>query len=241
MQTADVSSSRVCQDVDMPVLPASRAGTLLEIKGRAVPYSFWPMRRGTRRFGLQSNLFTPNPWVIVASYVKKHAPASTRAAALAFLEQAEEYYQAATQSGMTTAKPVLLYYCFMNLAKTYIATFDAAVDLSQPHHGLSERKKAGKPDWVGAYLKAFRAGRQANLFDMFLHALTGQRLPATEVEFELPSLVPQVVTGHRLWCQAAGAPERFVALESIQFVHDKNSGSVWLRFHIPLEISRDLG
>lgn len=217
----------------MPKLPQLRHGTQLEIKGRLVPYSFWPMRRGSRRYGLQSHLFTPNPWAVIADSVKKTAPVATKAAALAFVEQAEEYYRAATQSGLVAAKPVLLYYCFMNLSKAYISCVSPTVNISQPKHGLSERLAAGGRELVDAYLDAYRSsGASVNLFDALLEAITGRSLTAN-ARYDMPKLMPQIVTGHRLWCQSTSAQERFIAIESIEFIHEKASQSVWLRFYIP--------
>src|SRR5579871_7033812 len=99
----------------MPPLPAPRTGTRLEIRGHQLPFSFWPMTRTTRRFGVQSPLFATNPWSIITRSVKTRCSAAARPAALAFLSQAADFYQAATAGGVVAAKPLLLYYCFMNL------------------------------------------------------------------------------------------------------------------------------
>jgi hypothetical protein len=191
------------------------------------------MRRTTRRYGLQSHLFTPNPWAIIASVVQKITPSASRPAALAFLEQAEEYYRASTVSGLVAAKPVLLYYCFMNLVKTYIVAAEPTVNLSQPAHGLAERMGAGGRELIDAYLDAYRSGPKINLFDKFLNTATGRSLPMRTVRFDIPALLPQIVTGHRLWSQAMRARERFIALDSIDVMQDTDAKEIWLRFHIP--------
>jgi hypothetical protein len=191
------------------------------------------MKRSTRRYGLQSHLFTPNPWAVIGAAVQKSGSTATRSAALAFLAQSEEYYRAATLSGIVGAKPVLLYYCFMNLVKSYISITDPTVNLAKPKHGLSEQLGAGGRELIDAYLDAYRSGAQVNLFDSFLKAVTGRSLPARTLPLQLAALVPQIVTGHRLWSQATSSRERCIALESIEFMHDKARRQVWLRFFIP--------
>ncbi|MFQ5473879.1 MAG: YaaC family protein, partial [Dehalococcoidia bacterium] len=75
------------------------------------------MRRTTRRWGLSSRVFATDPWPVIARAVRTEATVRVRPAALAFLQQAKDYYVAATQAGLAEVKPVLLYYCFLNLGK----------------------------------------------------------------------------------------------------------------------------
>jgi hypothetical protein len=191
------------------------------------------MRRRTRRYGLQSLIFTPNPWAVMGAAVQKATPAAIRPAATAFLVQAEEYYRAATVSGLASAKPVLLYYCFMNMVKSLVLTVQPRVNFGQPKHGLSEKMGPGGKEFSDAYLDAYRSGASVNIFDSFLEALTGQPLAAATVRLDIPAVAPQIVTGHRLWSQATGGRERFIAIESIHFMHDRTQQQVWLRFCIP--------
>jgi hypothetical protein len=41
-----------------------------------------------------------------------------------------------------------------------------------------------------------------------------------------------VVTGHRLWCDAAKRRERFVAIDKIEIVQKESTKQLWLRLHI---------
>src|SRR5262249_10266893 len=155
----------------------------------------------------------PNPWAIMVAVVQKNTKPTSRPAALAFLAQAEEYYRSAIQSGLTSAKPVLLYYCYMNIVKAFILLNAPHTNLAQPKHGLSEQISQDGKELVDAYLDAFRSGHVViNLFDSFLAMLTGRHLSAPKVRYNLLPLMAQVVTGHRLWSQATGNRERFIAI-----------------------------
>src|SRR5271168_3091569 len=107
----------------MPQLPLSRDGELLRVKDRPLEFSFWPMERTTRRYGLGSRVFATDPWTVIRRSIVDRCPALSRDAALALFEQSQDFYRAA-ESGVKAAKPLLLYYCFMNLAKAYILTVE---------------------------------------------------------------------------------------------------------------------
>jgi hypothetical protein len=216
----------------MPPPPAPRAGIPLEIRGHRLPFSFWPVTRTTRRFGLQSTLFATNPWAVITQSVKSRCPAPARPAALAFLSQATDFYAAATSAGVVAAKPLLLYYCFMNVSKAYILTQGLRPNLDTVQHGLSEQMGAGGQQLLDAFLRAFPSNPpHLNLFDDFLKVIRGTALPGP-VDYQLIRLMPQIVFGHGLWANAADVQERFVGLEDVAFFHDDAAKSIWLRIYV---------
>ncbi|MGE4351912.1 MAG: YaaC family protein, partial [Bdellovibrionales bacterium] len=121
----------------MPLLPKSRAGSQLKIKQYPVEFNFWPVYQSGRRDGLESKLFVSNPWAIIRSSINSDCPASSREQALAFLEQAEYYFRTANNSDATAAKPVLLYYSFLNLVKAFVLKSSTRKEYSyEAYHGL---------------------------------------------------------------------------------------------------------
>ncbi len=66
------------------------------------------------------------------------ADADQRTEALAFLEQAQDFYEAATDR--MSANPLLFYYSFVNLGKALLRTRGFSGSLDQAMHGLSERR-----------------------------------------------------------------------------------------------------
>lgn len=103
----------------MPPIPDPRPGQLLQVKGRPLPFSMWPVGRGIRRYGLSDYLFAKSPWAVVRGAVESHAPASRVREASAFVDQAENFFEAA-QSREPSFTPLLFYYSFLNLAKAFI-------------------------------------------------------------------------------------------------------------------------
>lgn len=104
----------------MPNVPKQRVGTFLTVKGRPIPFSFHPVVKTSRRYGLQSRIFLTNPWAIIRQSIEDQLSGKSRDQAVAFLAQSEDFYRSSLASTLVTAKPILIYYCFLNLAKAFI-------------------------------------------------------------------------------------------------------------------------
>jgi hypothetical protein len=218
-------------------LPAPRQGTELILKGRALEFSYWPVARTTRRYGLASRFYATDPWMMIRRSVANRLPVRDRRAASALVEQAEDFYRA-SKSGASAAKPLLLYYCFMNLVKAYLLVSGRRPTVDNAQHGISERSRV----WplIGATIEAHHTPasgialtgrRRIQIFDEFHLAITGRNLPLTR--YRLTTLLPQVVPGHRLWAIGAGptTPERFLAVAKIEFVQSTAANQMWLRLY----------
>ncbi len=216
----------------MPPLPQPRTGKRLEVKGRPIPFSFWPSRPARGHYGLQSLLFAVDPWIVISHNIKKDCPEQRQPEALACLEQARDFYAAATEPGIVAARPLVLYYSFMNLAKAFCLVRGHRPTFDQSQHGLTEQRYPGAKELTGAFLRAFPSlpGNPANNFAEFMSILAGHNLTAN-TDYDLPVLLPQIVPGHRLWAQAAKKSERFIMLHDVQFWHDKMAKQMWLRLN----------
>lgn len=222
-------------------LPPPRSGQLLRIKGRPLEFSFWPMERTTRRYGLGTRVFATDAWTVIRRSAERRCLATHKGAALALLEQAEDFYKAA-DSGVKAAKPLLLYYCFMNLAKALVLTCRRRQDVNNAQHGLAEKLDPPPNDkeLVNAYLNAYKTpaagatGASLNNFDELLHAISGTGLHANLQRYDLPVLLPQIVPGHRLWVEATrgGCQERFFSVERVEFFQDRSARQLWLRLFV---------
>ena len=223
----------------MPQHPPERSGISLKVKERTVEFSFWPMMRATRRFGLQSRLFASEPWNVIEHAVNSDCPTPERSLALAFLEQARDFFTAAEVGRVHASKPLLIYYSFMNLVKTFALTKSLVANLGTHHHGLTADLSAGAGP-AGVKIKAFPTGATINLFDLLLKALNGNGLQAT-TDYELDRILPQVLLGHRLWCEASDSEERFIEIRGLQFRESKKRKEVWIRFDIQRSEYQRLG
>jgi hypothetical protein len=56
--------------------------------------------------------------------------------------------------------------------------------------------------------------------------------PKPGTVYPVAELLPQVVVGHRLWCEATARRERFVGLEKVQIMQDKDASELWLRLYL---------
>ena len=82
---------------------------------------------------------------------------ASKPAAFAFLEQAQDFFTAA-ESGVAAAKPLLLYYSFMNLVKAFVLTNGQRTSINRAAHGLKERLDPAPNDkeLINAWLEAKR-------------------------------------------------------------------------------------
>jgi len=218
----------------MPTLPAPRQGNPIKSKGRLVTFSSWPISEDGTRKSIQPRIFATNPWTIMRASVDTRCPDSLKNAAHAFLVQAEDYYKAASIAEIVAAKPVLYYYCFLNLAKSYVLIENRNILIKEPYHGLAEKNVIGSKVIYGAYLEAHRtSAKNINIFDELYIAINGTGLDVEKKEYPIMHLLPQILQGHRLWCQASDRhKERFVSMNDIELMCNEATKSIWANITI---------
>jgi hypothetical protein len=210
----------------MAKLKGARKGEPLRVRDLTVPYSFWPARKSTR-WKLQRRLYVRDPWAILneAVYRSKGVKHKDRDEALAYIEQAEEYFNAGTQGERPAVKPVLLYYSMLNLAKCLIKIRAPELDMSQARHGLSVKHG---PGWaiLGDQVSVKSSTKFVNIFGELMKSLEGAS--ATFEDVAVRELLPQIVPGHRLWTYASQKNEKFLAVDVECFVNTSKERA-WLR------------
>jgi len=224
----------------MPILPVKKSGDVLEIRDKPIEFTHWPTYRGIRRFGLQSNIFSSDPFSMMSSAIRSGRRKRHQSRALSFIQQARYMYDASEASREPAAKPLLLYYSFMNMAKAFYIHRTGVLLAPKVYHGLSAVHLAtnrlvesadveahGCPDEILSGPTAVRT----NIFDEFIVALQGMGFP-TKRKYRISKLMPQIVAGHRIWSIAVKQAERFIGLEKIEFVHDRDHHNLWIRFYV---------
>ncbi len=216
----------------MPRLPDCTVGERVLIKGRPLRFSFWPVHRGTRRFGLQSNLFAIDPWNLIRERIRQRCPPLAVPEATSTLDQAADFFRSSQHSDISAARPLQLYYCFMNLVKSLILTKGRLPTFDRAQHGLSERLGPGGTELRDAYLDAFPSPNTRNEIQVFaeLHKLLLGANVARGSSYKLPALLPQVLPGHRLWAEAAGKQERFISVHEIRIMESSANKELWVEF-----------
>lgn len=220
----------------MSKLPKPTSGKLLFVKERQLKFSYWPAYQSRRHWGLNSSLFISNPWALMNSVLAKDCDSASRAEASALLDQAEFFYKVQENTDIHASKALLTYYCFLNLAKSLMLLRKRAYSMENTHHGLSEKMRpTGTRVIDDAFLRAsiskLSSGGKSNAFDELLQTLAGTGL-TTDQEFDITALLPQIVMGHRLWCEATGSAERFINIAKTEFYHDDVSKTMWMRLSI---------
>lgn len=223
-------------------LPTARVGERLKVNKKVVPYSYWPTRTSEKGIAsLQSLLFSHDPWGIIHQTIKVECPTASVSEALACLQQARDFYSGAMDVTQVSARPLSMYYCFMNLVKAFCLTRGTQTTFDKAQHGLSEKLHPSSRELQDAFLTAFPSPSSSGLlqnFSEFMNAMTGSQLSVTQ-NFDLPVLLPQILPGHRLWSQAANKKERFVAIHSIHTLLDRASSEIWLRvFFVAEDLAR---
>lgn len=212
--------------------PKAREGRPVRIRGRIVDFSLWPVRKGRGGWISNTRLFVAEPWALVRLVIETECKKPRRPAALAFLEQSHDYYSAAMTAHVAAARPVLLYYCFLNLAKALVLTRGSHDSLHEAKHGLAERIRPSQRELTGAFLEAHPTTTSTiNVFDELLRVVRGIGLSGKAV-YDLPVLLRQVVVGHRLFVSAQKKKgECFLAVARAQIL-DNGKSELWLRIGI---------
>jgi YaaC-like Protein len=208
---------------------ALRQGEILTSRGRELPFSFFPVGRGARRFGIFDLHFASRPWPVMRQAVRSTLDGVACDEALAFLEQSEDFYE--TARGRTAAHPLLHYYAVLNLGKALLRMRGFGASLESAHHGLQDTS-AGTADPAQATLKV--KGPSSSNPRVFREVLShlGYPAPQAGAVYTAADLMAQVVVGHRLWREATGEKERFLVVEEIEMVHHAPTKRIWLRLYV---------
>lgn len=217
-------------------LPLARTGDLLRPKDRELEFSFYPMTRSNRRWGIHSTLYAADPWAVIAGSVTEGISSSNdKAAAASFVRQAREYFAAAERATSIETPPLLYYYSFLNLAKA-IAMGRGRSGLvgSKVTHGIAHVGGVGTghtPSTAKLQIQASSAGSKSAI-DELHWALEGTGVATGH--YSVSEIIPQSVIAHRMWREAFEQPrkERFIPIDKVQFLQDATANQIWLSVYI---------
>ena len=219
----------------MARLKQRRNGQVLKVKKRPLQFSYWPMYRTTRRFGLQSSVFVTNPWTLIGEAIRESCPHRARPEAQSSLHQAEFFFNSGIDAQLVAAKPLLLYYSFMNLAKAFALSKGIRATFDKARHGISQKGTSSGKSLSSYQLEAYSSPNstaKANLFENFLFAYSGRGLQKKQMTYNPTSLMPQMLVGHRLWSVQRQRKERFVAIDQIDTMENSSTKEIWLNLNI---------
>lgn len=211
-------------------LAEPRAGEPVRVRDRVVAFSAWPIGQGSRREKLQSTLFASDPWNLIQYCVDEIENDGAKFQSNAFLKQSKDFFQASISASADAAKPLLLYYSFLNLAKCLVVKRRNAALTVRVMHGLTERlpTTAGAIHGEVAYTPNNGSGAFQLFSDALSFTLPNGPLVNGQVTIRSTDILSQILVGHRVLCQAEGYNERFVSLEKLEYLQDSNLKNVWL-------------
>lgn len=210
----------------------AREGEVVHIRTRPAPFSFFPTYQGAKREGLHSTLFATQPWNIIGHELEKITDQAAQRQALAFWTQARDFFTAAQSSEVSAAKPLLLYYSFLNLAKCLVVK-KRGTALGTVKHGLSEKLPTTPGAIHGHVSIDITQNPAVSAFALFAGALNAT-LPtpapgSTHVQMRSQDFLGQILIGHRVFSQAEGLIERFISLERVEYMHTPATRESWIR------------
>lgn len=213
-------------------LAEAREGKIVQIRKRPTPFSFFTTYQGATREGVHSTLFATEPWNIIRHSLEGISDATGKKQALAFLIQARDFFEAARNSEVSAAKPLLLYYSFLNLVKSFVVKRTGAA-LGVVHHGLSEKPPVTEGAVHGSVSIDILKEPEQSAFVMFARSLDASLPepphPKTHLQLRSQDFLAQILVGHRVFCQAENIVERFISVDSIDYVQDTDDKEIWLR------------
>lgn len=216
-------------------LPAARSGAPLLIKNRELDFTFRPMRRTNRRWGIHSMLYAADPWAVIAGSVTEQVTNSgEREAARSWVRQAREYFSAAERASTVEPRPLLYYYSFLNLGKAIAIARNRPDMVGKVMHGVAAIDRHGHiPSTAELVIQPSKADRsKIQVVDELHRALEGAQVVAGD--YPIRDVIAQSVVAHRMWREGFSIPrkERFITIEKVRLFHDDVNRQVWARIYI---------
>lgn len=205
----------------------ARVGEPVQISRRPVPFSFFPTYK-RRRDGVSSTLFVTNPWNIIRSSIENISNSSAQEQSIVFFDQAHDFFIAAKNADVSAAKPLLLYYSFLNLAKCFIVQKRGHAFRDKSKHGIGEGLDVEENKLIGrVYIQSHKA---SNVFSNFAKELKVElQIPGEGLSIPPKDLLSQILVGHRILFQDERPKERFINLDKIDYMYNTDTKETWLR------------
>ena len=201
-----------------------RTGKQVTVSGVPVPFTFWP-----DAYIARGRVITSDPWSCFASHVRSGASSAKRKnLALAFLEQAQDFYHAANTPRMGS-RSLLYYYSFMNLVKACLAV-QTNLDLTKCIHGLREPAAniRGRLTITSQAIQIDDAG--GNRLPLYREFMKICRFPVPQrpASTKVVDLLEQIVGIHGIWSHTLKRTRKYFAVKEINFEHDPTAKEAWI-------------
>lgn len=188
--------------------PAFREGRVVVDRTSGFPMFF---RKKKQR------IITSDPFALMEHLVTSGLTGAKRSEALAYVEQASDFYESASAPRLGS-KPLLYYYSFLNLEKVLLLLRGVAIP-SAAMHGISDPRANFRERFRlegQNILIQNRARNRSQLFPEFLTVLGGTVSGEQKIKFI--KVVAQIPSVHRTYTQVASQKSQFIPVKRIDLV-----------------------
>ncbi|HPD72840.1 MAG TPA: YaaC family protein [Candidatus Krumholzibacteria bacterium] len=165
----------------------------------------------------RQRIITSDPFALMEHLVTSELSSAQRSEALAYVEQASDFYDAASAPRLGS-KPLLYYYSFLNLEKVLLLLRGVEIPtaarhgISDPRANIRERFRLEGQN----ILIQNRAHDHSQLFPEFLIELGGTISSDRTITFL--NVVAQIPSVHRTYSQVASAKSQFIPVNRVELV-----------------------
>ena len=166
-----------------------------------------------------ARVVTADVWAFLRDAISNDLKSPHRKQALAFLEQASEFYEAA-RSPRLSCRPLLHYYSFLNLAKVFLLLKKRKIAM-EPKHGISKTKGNNRLRLESQSIHFPKCTHDhSELFPEFVAALGGNVTKPTTLK--VISLLRQVPGIHRIFCLITKESPSFLPVKRFDLIKVNN-------------------
>ncbi len=172
---------------------------------------------------------TSDVWAYLKHLATDRLPKAREAEAIAFIDQAFEFFQAA-QNPQIGSRPLLYYYAFLNLAKMALLVRGVSLPPA-PKHGISDPRANNRTrlHLPGQTIRAEKCAHDhSQIYPELVEVLGGHI--AVPVNHQIVDLFAQIPGMHRTYCQVTKKTPLFLPIRSFQLLRD--GSDVWIRLAI---------
>jgi hypothetical protein len=214
----------------MPSFPHQRQGKLLTVGKHRVSFTLYAGQREKPH----RRMLASNPWRCMELALLRAGRQSSEC--LAYLRQAHDFH-IASEAAKATARPLLMYYSFLNLAKMLIKHQNGTIDLTRASHGISEPKTNTQRNRFTLTSQSVRVqsppkhGIPVPIFLELTKVLEWRKLrPGTQ--YDVCELLAQVPAIHRAYCHIRRQEERLYLINEAEFRYNHSNRTAWVMIWI---------
>ncbi len=174
----------------------------------------------------QPRVVTADVWAFLRHKAVSALPVEREKEAVAFIEQAFEFFEAAANPRIGS-RPLLYYYSFLNLAKVVLMLHKVKLSVA-PKHGIYDTRENDRRrlQLQGQKVRIVKcAHNHSELFPEFVKAL-GREIQRPH-EVKVLSLLRQIPGIHRTFCSVTGEKPSFLPVKRFDLL--RNQGHVFSR------------